>query len=99
GRDVSEDGATLDAIPSTYQALSEKDAADGYAGLDESGLLDGEAIPYGTEANTACEGNDSRLSNARTPTAHGHAIDDVSGLQTALNGKVPIGRILTTTSP
>lgn len=26
--------------------------------------------PYGTAQNTICEGNDSRLSNARTPTAH-----------------------------
>src|SRR6185295_20043000 len=25
---------------------------------------------YGSGANTACEGNDSRLSDARTPTAH-----------------------------
>lgn len=27
-------------------------------------------VSYGTTAGTACEGNDSRLSNARTPTAH-----------------------------
>jgi hypothetical protein len=33
------------------------------------------------------KGNDSRLTNARTPLAHTHAILDVSGLQTALDGK------------
>ncbi len=27
-------------------------------------------VKYGTAAGTACQGNDSRLSNARTPTAH-----------------------------
>jgi hypothetical protein len=27
-------------------------------------------VTYGTEANTACQGNDSRLGDARTPTAH-----------------------------
>jgi hypothetical protein len=31
---------------------------------------------------------DSRLSDARTPTAHTHAITDVTGLQTALDAKV-----------
>ena len=28
---------------------------------------------YGTSASTVCEGNDSRLSDARTPTSHGNA--------------------------
>lgn len=28
------------------------------------------SVAYGTTAGTACEGNDSRLSDARTPTAH-----------------------------
>jgi hypothetical protein len=30
------------------------------------------AVSYGTAAGTACQGNDSRLSDARTPTAHTH---------------------------
>lgn len=34
------------------------------------GDLDGGWITYGTSATTACEGNDSRLSDARTPTSH-----------------------------
>ena len=32
----------------------------------------------GTGANQACAGNDARLSNARTPTAHSHAIEDLT---------------------
>ena len=42
---------------------------------------------FGNTAGTVCQGNDSRLSDARTPTAHGHTIADVTGLQTALDGK------------
>jgi hypothetical protein len=34
------------------------------------------AVSYGTSASTACEGNDSRLSDARTPTAHTHDATD-----------------------
>ena len=41
------------------------------------------SVKYGTAAGTACQGNDSRLSNARTPTAHTHAASDItSGLAT-----------------
>jgi len=29
-------------------------------------------VSYGTAAGTACQGNDTRLSDARTPTAHAH---------------------------
>lgn len=36
-------------------------------------------------------GNDPRLGDARTPTAHSHAIADVSGLQGALDGKAASG--------
>lgn len=51
-----------------YQKESEKNAANGYAGLDGSSKLNGSQQRYGTSANTACEGNDSRLSDARQPT-------------------------------
>ena len=42
---------------------------------------------FGTTSGTVCQGNDSRLSDARTPTAHTHIISDVSGLQTTLDSK------------
>lgn len=42
---------------------------------------------FGNTAGTVCQGNDSRLSDARVPLAHVHAITDVSGLQSALDGK------------
>ena len=40
------------------------------------GDLDGGWMPYGTSANTVCEGNDSRLSDARTPTSHASSHQD-----------------------
>lgn len=35
--------------------------------------------------------SDARLSDARTPVAHNHAVDDVNGLQTVLDGLQPAG--------
>lgn len=42
---------------------------------------------FGSSAETVCEGNDVRLSDARVPLAHTHGISDVSGLVLALDGK------------
>lgn len=39
---------------------------------------------FGTTAGTVCQGNDSRLSDARTPTAHSHTKSEV-GLGSVLN--------------
>jgi hypothetical protein len=36
------------------------------------------SVTYGTTAGTACQGNDSRLSDARTPTSHVHAASDIT---------------------
>ena len=44
---------------------------------------------FGSSADTVTEGNDARLSDARTPTAHSHDISDVNGLSTELSGKEP----------
>lgn len=39
------------------------------------------SVQFGSTAGTAVQGNDSRLSDARTPTAHTHPMSDVTGLQ------------------
>ena len=39
-----------------------------------------QAGSFGNSANTFCEGNDSRLSDARTPVAHTHTKSDVTDL-------------------
>ena len=48
-------------------------------------------VNFGTEAKTACEGNDPRLSDARTPLDHNHEIKDIVGLEgilSTLTGKI-----------
>lgn len=42
-------------------------------------------VNFGNEQNTACEGNDPRLSDARTPLAHEHEITDIVGLEGILS--------------
>lgn len=37
------------------------------------------------------KGNDTRLTDSRTPTAHSHVISDTTGLQAALDGKSAVG--------
>ena len=39
---------------------------------------------FGTAAGTVCEGNDARLSNARTPLAHSHKKADISDFPTSM---------------
>ena len=36
------------------------------------------SVNYGTTSTTACVGNDSRLSDARTPTVHAHSASDIT---------------------
>ena len=48
-------------------------------------------VAFGDEQNTACEGNDPRLSDARVPIDHNHAIENIIGLEGQLStilGKV-----------
>jgi len=48
-------------------------------------------VSFGNEQNTACEGNDPRLSDARTPVNHNHEIENIIGLEGKLStilGKV-----------
>ena len=42
---------------------------------------------FGSGSGTFCAGDDARLSDARTPTAHGHTIAEITNLQSTLEGK------------
>jgi hypothetical protein len=53
----------------------------------------------GTTASTYAAGNDARLSDARTPLAHTHAIANVTGLQDALNLKANLASPALTGTP
>ena len=46
------------------------------------------AVTYGTTAGTAAQGNDSRLSDARPPTVHGHALTDAN-----ITGVLPLAQL------
>jgi hypothetical protein len=46
---------------------------------------------FGTTVSTFCQGNDARLSDARTPLAHTHPISEVTNLQTSLDAKSNVG--------
>lgn len=50
------------------------------------------AVTYGSSAGTAAQGNDSRLSDARTPLAHQHSGADIT------SGTVPVAQLPTGTS-
>ncbi len=62
-------------------------------GLQGGGELDEDLDlqpTYGTDAGTVCQGNDSRLSDARAPTAHTHPQSQVTGLVDALAATAPL---------
>lgn len=50
---------------------------------------------FGSVAGTVCQGNDSRLSDARTPIAHVHNADDISEGVLSIN-RIPTGTTGTT---
>jgi len=53
------------------------------------------SVKFGTTVGTVCEGNDYRLSNARTPTAHNHAAGDLPSTYTLLDHFINSGEIET----
>lgn len=67
-------------IDISYTNLTNKPALGTAAAKDVAAIGD-------ATATQVVLGSDTRLSDARTPTAHSHAISDVTGLQAALDGK------------
>ena len=77
-------------------------AGDGLLGgtITGTGTIDAN---FGTAGNTICEGNDSRLSDARTPSAHTHGLTDsyVGHIETPtartyyIDISVPVARTIT----
>lgn len=59
------------------EKTANKNQPSGYAGLDASSKLTGSQQVYGSASNTACQGNDSRLSDSRPP--NGSASGDLTG--------------------
>lgn len=64
-------------------------------GLSGGGSLEADrvfAVKYGTAAGTACEGNDARLSDSRTPKSHTHTKSQISDLGNATDAAVGLAR-------
>ncbi|MDD7813706.1 hypothetical protein PP713_14140 [Mycobacterium sp. CSUR Q5927] len=49
-------------------------------------------VAYGTSAGTVCQGNDTRLADARTPLAHTHSASDVNS-GTLSSARMPTGYV------
>lgn len=83
------------AIPAA-QVNSDWDSVSGVSQILNKPTL-GTASPLNIAASgnaasgEVVKGNDTRLSDSRTPTAHTHVIADTTGLQTALDGKAALG--------
>jgi hypothetical protein len=57
------------------------------------------SVTYGTTSGTACQGNDARLSDARTPTSHTHGNITNAGAIGSTSGQIVVtttGGVLTT---
>ncbi len=45
-------------------------------------------VVFGTTATTSCAGNDSRLSDARTPTAHTHTVSEITDFAEGVDDRI-----------
>tara|TARA_R110000868_G_scaffold233628_2_gene487366 strand:- start:6122 stop:9430 length:3309 start_codon:yes stop_codon:yes gene_type:complete len=83
---------SLTTTVSGKEATANKGAASGYAPLDSASAVPIANLPTGSTSLTVAIGNDARLSDARTPTAH------VQGASTITSGTLDIARIPTGTT-
>jgi hypothetical protein len=69
-------------VAGSYAAASHNHSASNIT----SGTLSISRIPTGTTSTTVCKGDDSRLSDARTPTSHNH--DSMYYTEAEVNAKL-----------
>jgi hypothetical protein len=93
GSGLSIDGSKQLTITASYAQQSvTMTAGTGLTGGGDLSANRSFAVAYGSTAGSACEGNDARLSDSRTPTAHNHSASEVT------SGTLDIGRIPTGTT-
>ena len=98
------DQSDLQSALNAKEISANRNAVSGYAGLDGNSKLTGSQQVYGTATNTACVGNDARLSDARTPLSHTHPFSEITSTPTTVSGygivnAVSTGFLLNTTAP
>ena len=83
------------ALSSSLSTVATSGSYSDLVGLPTLGTASALNVSTGAVAASGevVKGNDTRLSDARTPLAHNHSIANVTGLQTALDGKynIPTG--------
>lgn len=72
------------------ESTANKGIASGYASLDSGIKIPIVQLPTGSSSTTVTIGNDSRLSDARTPLSHTHTESEVTNLVTDLASKAPL---------
>ena len=84
GADLAAHLAAADPHPQC-QKESEKNVASGYAGLSAGVKLLGAQQVYGTIANTACEGNDARLTAEVSDSVYSAGWDGITTVAASKN--------------
>lgn len=79
--DITGLAAALAALVPTSRLISTGTGLSGGGDLSADRTL---SVIYGSTAGTAAQGNDTRLSDARTPTAHNHPQSEITNLTTDL---------------
>ena len=91
--------ATVGAAPAGHTSVQATSSILGHVKIgtgitNSSGTI---SVSYGTAAGTACQGNDSRLSNSRTPKSHASSTASTYGAGNATNfGHVKLSDSYTT---
>jgi len=83
------------AVSGLVPSTREIEAGTGLTGGGDLSVDRTLSVNFGTTAGTVCQGNDSRLSNARPPTAHNHAAGDLPSTYTLLDHFINSGEIET----
>lgn len=88
------------ALSSSLSTVATSGSYSDLVGLPTLGTASALNVSTGAVAASGevVKGNDTRLSDARTPLAHNHSIADVTGLQTTLDNKQPLSSVLTGTT-
>jgi hypothetical protein len=83
--------AEINAVLTDADLVSQTRTITAGTGLSGGGDLSADrtlSVAFGSTSTTACVGNDARLSDARTPTAHSHTTGEITGFGEAVDDEV-----------